>query len=294
MDQALDALEEQIVRLRQAVREAAARRDPARVKELRAELRRAERAWDMLVSPPEPDGADEETEHVPSSAGQGQPAATSMLPVREQVHQALTLLGVPAAPKLISAVDAAFFTGMLAASKLTSLRRDEERSYRSAPGARPYYVCPALAHDHLSPARALLTVSTWPLEERIVGPLSPRVHFLTSAINVANAVATLRTTAEAGGDDGTPSPAERLLRQFAMNIPGTTAADPGISKGDLAADVLDPDQVRGAAEAELNIHADADRDTRIAAARRARRQLEDIEQLFGTPLKTIRGMVGQR
>ena len=111
----------------------------------------------------------------------------SLLPAREQVHQALTLLGAPAAPKLIAAVHAAFFAGQLAPSRLASLRRDEERSYRAAPGARPYYLCPALTSDLLSPARALLCVSTWPLEQRIIGPLSPRVDFLTAAIRIAEA-----------------------------------------------------------------------------------------------------------
>ncbi|XHM65369.1 hypothetical protein ACE6JH_00050 [Streptomyces nigra] len=50
------------------------------------------------------------------------------------------LLGTPAAPKLIVGVHEAFFPGELSASKLSSLRRDEERSYRSSPGARPYYL----------------------------------------------------------------------------------------------------------------------------------------------------------
>ena len=121
----------------------------------------------------------------------------SLLPAREQVHQALTLLGVPAAPKLIGAVHSAFFTGQLAASRLASLRRDEERSYRAAPGARPYYLCPALTSDLLSPARALLCVSTWPLEQRIVGPLSPRVDFLTAAIRTAEAARALSGTGPA-------------------------------------------------------------------------------------------------
>ena len=109
---------------------------------------------------------------------------------------------------------AAFFTGQLAPSRLASLRRDEERSYRSAPGARPYYLCPALTSDLLSPARALLCVSTWPLEQRIMGPLSPRVDFLTAAIRTAD-------TARGLSGTGPASPAaERLLRRFAMNIPG--------------------------------------------------------------------------
>ena len=172
MQEPLDALEARIAELRRAVRAALAARENARVSELRAELRRAERAWDALVTP---DGA----------VAEDQPDAGSLLPAREQVHQALTLLGVPAAPRLIAAVHEAFFTGQLAPSRLTSLRRDEERSYRSAPNARPYYLCPALTADLLSPARALLCVSTWPMEQRIVGPLSPRVDFLTAAIRVA-------------------------------------------------------------------------------------------------------------
>jgi hypothetical protein len=208
-----------------------------------------------------------------------------MLPVREQVHQALTLLGVPAAPKLIGAVHEAFFTGTLPASRLTSLRRDEERSYRSAPGARPYYLCPALTYDHLAPARALLTVSTWPMEERVVGPLSPRVHFLAAAISIAGAVTTLPAVAETGIQG-----AERLLQQFAVNIPGATTAAP---KTRMDARAVDPNLVRAAAQAELDVHYDADRDTRVTTARRARQQLDDAGQLFGTRLKTIRGAARQ-
>jgi hypothetical protein len=285
MEDALDALEHRIAQLRQAVREAVARRDSGRAKELRAELRRAERAWDTLISPPEADESEREADAVPGATGRGQSVATSMLPVREQVHQALTLLGVPAAPKLIGAVHEAFFTGTLPASRLTSLRRDEERSYRSAPGARPYYLCPALTYDHLAPARALLTVSTWPMEERVVGPLSPRVHFLAAAISIAGAVTTLPAVAETGIQG-----AERLLQQFAVNIPGATTAAP---KTGMDARAVDPDLVRAAAQAELDVHYDADRDTRVTTARRARQQLDDAGQLFGTRLKTIRGAARQ-
>ncbi len=278
MEDALDALENQIARLRQEVREAAARRDSARVRELRAELRRAERAWDMLISPSEPDEAE------PGAAERDPPVMASVLPVREQVHRALTLLGVPAAPKLIGAVHEAFFGGALPTSRLTSLRRDEERSYRSSPGARPYYLCPALTHDHLAPARALVTVSTWPLEDRIVGPISLRVHFLTAAINIAEAVG--------AGTSGPGTQGERLLRQFAVNIPGAIVTGSGTR--DLGGQTLDPQLVRGAAQTELDVHQDADRDTRTATAGRARRQLDNAEQLFGTRLKAIRGIAGQR
>lgn len=264
MQEALDALENRIAELRRAIRGALAAREQERVRELRAELRRAERSWDALVTPPDRDEEDRQ-------------GLASLLPAREQVHQALTLLGTPAAPKLVSAVHGAFFTGQLALSRLASLRRDEERSYRSAPGARPYYLCPALMSDLLSPARALLCVSTWPLEQRIMGPLSPRVDFLTASIRIADAAPSLT----GAGTSSASGAVERLLRRFAMNIPGAGQADP--SGG------VFPETIAAAARAELDIHSAQDQDDRAQAARRARRQLRDAEQLFGTRLTVIHG-----
>ena len=261
MQDPLDALEGRIAELRRAVRGALVDRDQERVRELRAELRRAERSWDALVTPPD----------RPEEGRQG---PTSLLPAREQVHQALTLLGVPAAPKLASTVHSAFFAGELPASGLASLRRDEERSYRSAPGARPYYLCAALTSDLLSPARALVCVSTWPLEQRVIGPLSPRVDFLTAAIRIAEATATLGETGPGSAE------ASRLLRRFALNVPG---AGPG-----RAGEAVSPAAVAEASRAELAIHADRDRDDRVQSARRARSQLGDAEQLFGVRLQAVR------
>ena len=264
MQEALDALESRIAELRRAIRGALAAREQDRVRELRAELRRAERSWDALVTPPD----------RPEEDRQG---LASLFPAREQVHQALTLLGTPAAPKLIAAVHAAFFAGQLAPSRLASLRRDEERSYRAAPGARPYYLCPALTSDLLSAARALLCVSTWPLEQRIIGPLSPRVDFLTAAIRIAEAAPSLSGTA-----NGSASAAvDRLLRRFAMNIPGAGPAQPG---GSITAEII-----AAAARAELDIHSARDHDDRAQAAVRARRQLDDAEQLFGARLAAVDG-----
>jgi hypothetical protein len=262
MQDPLDALETRIAELRRAIRGALADHDQERVRQLRADLRRAERSWDALVTPP--DRSEEERQEL-----------ASLLPVREQVHQALTLLGVPAAPKLAGTVHSAFFAGHLAPSGLASLRRDEERSYRSAPGARPYYLCPALTSDLLSPARALVCISTWPLEQRVIGPLSPRVDFLTSAIRIAEATAAL------GGAGPTTAEAERLLRRFALNIPGAGPARPG--------EAVSPIAVAAAAEAELAIHIDRDSDDRAQAAWRARRQLDDAEQLFGARLTAVHG-----
>jgi hypothetical protein len=202
-------------------------------------------------------------------------------PAREQVHQALTLLGVPAAPKLIRAVHNVFFAGDLAPARLTSLRRHEERSYRSLPNARSYYLCPALTADRLSPARALLTVSTWPLRQRVVGPLSSRVDYLYAAIRVADLVGALAALNKPPEQSSSASASERLLWRFAVNIPGALAAAPQTPGGDRRQAILEPRLVRRAAQAELDAHAGADRAGRAATAQLARAQLSDVEQLFG-------------
>lgn len=251
MEEALDALEERIAGLRRAVRAALAQRDSARAAQLRAELRRAERAWDAMLSPT-------------------RPSASALSTIREQVHQGLTLLGAPAAPKLITAAHQAFFPSRLASPRMTSLRRDEERSYRSTSSARPYYLCPALTADLLTPVRGLLAISTWPLHRRIVGPLSARVDYLTAAARIAEAAA------ERGISPAEGSAVERLLSRFARNIPGAEAA------------ALDPQRVRTAAQAELKVHTTADESARRAAARRARSRLGDAEQLFGSRLSAVR------
>jgi hypothetical protein len=183
--------------------------------------------------------------------------------VREQVHQALSLLGAPAQPRLIVAVAGAFFGGTLRSNQLTSLRRDEERSFRASPYGRPYYLCAALT-DRLSPARALLTVSTWPQERRMVGPLSPRVDFLTCAIAVAE------HPAQRHG----PEQAARLLARMARNIPGGSLGGQDLGPPD-------PARVADAARAELAVHAGRDGRDRAGLAGRATSQLGDVARLFG-------------
>ncbi|WP_037559649.1 hypothetical protein [Spirillospora albida] len=251
-----DALEARIAELRSGVRRAMAAGDRAEARRLRAALRDAESAWDDAVLGAVDDG--------------GPRDAPGLVPVREQVHQVLTLLGAPAAPKLVGSVHAAFFGGDLPGNRVTSLRRDEERSFRTAPYARPFYLCAALTADLLAPARGLLTVSTWPLERRIVGPLSARTDFLTSAIRLSE-----------HARRGTPSPdARRLLWRFAANIPGAATGTVG---------TVEPDVLAAAARAELDVHRDADLRRRAAAAARAREGLDDAERLFGSRLRAHPG-----
>jgi len=266
----IQTLERRIDRLRVAVREAVLAGDGTRAKTLRAELREADQAWEAALAEAElnrtePPGLSRESQVGPD-AGDGSSTQSSLLPLREQVYEALSLLQVPAAPRLIATVHEAFFATAFSTTRVTSLRRDEERSFRAAPFTRPYYICSALIADFLSPARALLAVSTWPMESRVIGSLSPRVDFLTAAIRVAEAVERI---------PGPMPAARRLLWRFAASIPGAAH-----SSGDVH-----PPTIRSAAEAELTVHADADSRTRREAAERARRQLSDVEQLFGIRLK---------
>jgi hypothetical protein len=285
----IEVLERRIDQLRVAVREAVLAGDRTRAKTLRAELRQAEQSWEDALAHAEaggteaasaggapPTGAANEgaTDGRPLGTGHaaGPPAPSgallpgtpqALLPLREQVYEALSLLRVPAAPRLIATVHEAFFATTFPTARVTSLRRDEERSFRTAPFARPYYICAALTADFLSPSRGLLAVSTWPLEKRVIGSLSPRVDFLEAAIRVAEAIERIPAPVPA---------ARRLLWRFAASIPGA-AAD---------ADHIQPDAVRQAAEAELRVHRDDDTRTRREAASRARQQLTDAEQLFGS------------
>jgi hypothetical protein len=266
----IEAIERRIDGLRVAVREAVLAGDRALASAHRASLKRAERAWEdalmTAVPPTQVPPTQVPPPQVPSPQGTPhkprEPAEPtgSLLPLREQVYEALSLLQVPAAPKLIATVHEAFFGATFPTSRVTSLKRDEERSFRAAPFSRPYYICAALSADYLAPSRGLLAVSTWPLERRVIGSLSPRVDFLTAAIRVAEAIERIPEP---------PPAARRLLQRFAASIPG--AGSPASH----------PATVKEAAAAELTVHEDTDDRARGAAAARAR-QLAGAEQLFGT------------
>jgi hypothetical protein len=266
----IEALERRIDELRVAVREAVLTGDRALASARRSELRQAEQAWeDALSRATAPQVQAQPTQawfQAPDLAPTGPQG--SLLPLREQVYEALSLLQVPAAPKLIATVHEAFFGSTFPTTRVTSLKRDEERSFRSAPFARPYYICAALSADYLSPSRGLLAVSTWPMEKRVIGSLSPRVDFLTAATRVADAIERIPTP---------PATARQLLHRFAGNIPGAT--QPSASP-----DQVRPDVVREAAAAELAVHEEVDARIRKDAANRAMSQLSDAERLFGTKL----------
>ncbi|MFB6931285.1 hypothetical protein [Streptomyces chartreusis] len=266
MDEHLVALEKRMQQLQEAIRQALTQHDNAQASRLGVELTRTQHAWNVLCGLSDvPDAARPELQSEPAPAD-AEP--NQAVPARDQVHQALALLTVPASPKLLSQVHQAFFSSPLNTARLTTLRRDEERSFRSAPYGRAYYICPALTSDLLSPARGLLALSTWPLQQRLVGPLTQRVHFLTAALRLADAAEHL------SGETGLPQPVQQLLLHYSRNI-----------HGDTIRGLRDLNALRRAATAELEIHVHDDADHRAEAAQRARQQLADAEQIFGNILR---------
>jgi hypothetical protein len=271
----IEALERRIDELRVQVREAMLSGQRALAAAHRSSLKQAEQAWEDVLAeatvvhaPPAPPG--------PSAPLDPPGPPGSLLPLREQVYEALSLLQVPAAPKLIATVHEAFFGLTFPTTRVTSLKRDEERSFRTAPFARPYYICAALSADYLAQSRGLLAVSTWALELRVIGSLSPRVDFLTAASRVAEAIERIPEP---------PPAARRLLERFAASIPGASSGGAGGRVGGAR-----PAAVKEAAAAELTVHADADARTRREAAERARK-LDGAQQLFGTTI--FRDMAGK-
>ncbi|TGB13581.1 hypothetical protein [Streptomyces sp. MZ04] len=279
MDASIEDLEARMSDLRGRLREAVRTRDKAGAALVREALREADAAWHAALEAEAESEAERGEPATPAAPAErplsaAHPRPPVGVPVREQVHQALTILGAPASPKLISATYQAFFESQLATTKLASLRRDEERSFTSQGHARPYYICAALNHDRLSPARGLLAVSTWPLERRAIAPLSPRADFLAHAIGTGEQIRRLTLVGRQPSDD-----ALRLLRRFAFNIPG--AYDGGEP---------DPARVIASARDEAAVHRAADDGERRSAAERARDQLSDAQQLFGvTALRDVLG-----
>lgn len=255
---ALDSVAARITELRTATRQALIDNDPDQTRQLQGQLRSTESAWHSLI------------DTAPAATGPAEvttaSAAGFALPVREQIHRVLSLIGVPARPTFITAIDKALFSGQLTGASFTSLRRDEERSWNLAGGPRrPYYIVPALAVDDLTPVRALLALSTWAPEERIVGPLSQRADHLSAAAAIAGAV--MRMDAHEIPDH----PAYVLLEDLASGL--GILPEPGR--------LIQPAEVIDAAsrEYQTNRGQQDQADRRRGAAMLA--DLSTAEQLFG-------------
>ncbi|NHI18644.1 hypothetical protein H9L10_15550 [Phycicoccus endophyticus] len=197
----------------------------------------------------------------------------SSTPLRDQVIRALQLTGRPSSARLVSDATKARWAERVDTAKLSSLRRDEARSWRKSqelPGRqeRDVYIVPALTYDRFTPVRGTVALSTWPTSLRLIAPLSPRVDMLHSAIALAGEATSVANT-------NYEAPMLRLVARLGSTIPGVKPFG------------ADPSTVTDAARAELEEIEETDELERSHASERAHAQLDRESLLFGTAIRTL-------
>lgn len=222
------------------------------------------------------------TSEQSSSQGLDFPAPPAVVPVKAKprpgrsgpkiITGALAEIGVACRARVLADYAEAKFGERLEPRAFSAIRRDERRAWVKTRN-RPVYVVPALEGRYFQPVRGLLTLSDWPLERRLVGPWSERADHLAATAQLARQLAWLSKR--------DPAIAERLapvVADMARSIPG-------------ALDNRDVDTARvvAAAEAERAALAARDEPWRKEAASRARAQLTEEQQLWGTSIGVIAG-----
>jgi hypothetical protein len=197
---------------------------------------------------------------------------------RDLIVQALGELGVPTPTGLLAGFVRARFGVSVDSRQLASTRRDEARSYSRGPARRPAWVVPALEARRFLPMRGKLTLSSWPLARRIVGPLSERADHLRLVDTLAKRLGWLQDRDPSGADHLRP-----FVVRLAGSVPGALAdgGDP------------DPSRIGEAVRAELELIEAGDQEERNLAAERAERQLDEHQRVWGVePPRAISGAMG--
>jgi hypothetical protein len=117
-------------------------------------------------------------------------------------------------------------------------------------------------------------LSSWPLAQRIVGPLSPRADHLIACLQIADRV-------EIAEDGDAARRMRRLLVEYARSVPA--ALDDAWTNGDAA----DVSRVRAAALAELELIRAQDQESRDRESDRAMRQLGEEQLLWGGTMPQV-------
>jgi hypothetical protein len=144
-------------------------------------------------------------------------------PVRELVLEALTEFRWPQNAKFVQEYLWAARQLQLESRALAPLRRDEQRSWERAPGAREAYVAPALHEDGTANPR-WLTSSAWDLERRIVASEQ------TESLIDLQKILTLTWRPGTGGDVIRPRRAtDTMLESYAEEVLGIEPLPPSAS-----------------------------------------------------------------
>lgn len=187
-------------------------------------------------------------------------------PLRDLTLELLQDAGVPLNSLLLANIIRPLFGRDIPATRFGTLANDEAKSYDSS-RARPVYLCHCLTHDKGQAVKRFWARSDWDLAERVIGPMTGRVHFLEGAawtINLARLVAE--------GELAADKP--EVLHYVAAD----QARDAGlvVKRGEFPYE-----DWLGAISVALKRHTTADRDVRVAAAAEIASRLSEREQLFG-------------
>jgi len=207
---------------------------------------------------------------APSAVVPVKKPASSSRSSRQVVAGALAEIGVPCRVKLLADYAEARSGERVEPRALAALRRDERRAWGKS-SARPVYIVPALEGRFFQPVRGLLTLSDWPLERRVIGPWSERADHLAATAQLARQLAWL-----SGRDSAVAERLAPVVAGMAQSIPGA-----------LDGRQVDTARVEYAAKAERAALAARDEPWRREAAARARAQLTEEQQLWGTSIGVV-------
>lgn len=187
-------------------------------------------------------------------------------PLRDLVLDLLQDAGTPLNSLLLANIVRPLFGRDVPATRFGTLANDEAKSYDSS-RARPVYLCHCLTHDKGQAVKRFWARSDWDLADRVIGPMTGRVHFLKGAAWTIN-LARLVDAGQLAADK------PEVLHYVAAD----QARDAGliVKRGEFPYE-----DWMGAISVALERHAEADRDVRVAAAVDLASRLPEREQLFG-------------
>jgi len=200
--------------------------------------------------------------------------------MRDQVIRIAMAIGVPVHPKLVVDSSGPLLGCKISAPQLSALlTHGEAAAYASNSLQHSLWICPSLTTMTFLPLPQLITVSAWPLEQRLVGARTLRVIHLKTLLAFVSMVRGCRFS------DDTPEGnfLSTFLRRYAETVTG--ASEPG--KGN------DLSQIRSAADEELQCIEPDDIQERVKAAEKLKVLSEEV-RYWGQALRRNRTHSGGR
>lgn len=202
--------------------------------------------------------------------------ADSGRPLREIVLDLLGDAKVPLNSLLIANVLRPLQDRTIPSTRFGTLANDEAKSFDSS-RAKPVYLCHCLTHDQGQAVKRFWARSDWPLEHRIIGPMSGRLLFLEGA------AWTIRLARAADRRELTAANPETL-----NYVAADQARDAGLH---VQRGVFPYDEWLKTIADQIERHRAEDEKTRIEAAQKLAARLSERDLLFGAraPLVSLPG-----